>query len=107
MRALRWGLALVLPLATLGCVEEVELATPPDTGDLAVGQSRTVTLHFLRFDVTGFEQSLTLDDLRALPKKTLEETWLLDLDLGPFVQGALTKLLLMRLWRRRARAGRA
>lgn len=87
-------LAAALPLASVGCVEEVELATAPDTSALAVGQSRTVTLRFLRFDVTGFEQSLTLKDLQALPQKTLEETWLLDLDLGPFVHGALTEVLL-------------
>jgi DNA polymerase III psi subunit len=83
----------LVALALAGCVEEVTLAPPADTSPLAVGQSRDITLRFLRFDVQDFEQSLTLEQLRALPRRTLEETWLLDLDLEPFVNNALARVL--------------
>jgi hypothetical protein len=49
---------------------------------LAVGDTRTVQLQALRFDVTNFEKRLTRDDLLRLPRDVRERLWLLDLDLS-------------------------
>ncbi len=52
------------------------------TTTLAVGESRTIELRFLRFDVTNFQQTLTKKDILALPVDIRERLWLLDLDLA-------------------------
>jgi hypothetical protein len=49
---------------------------------MAVGERREVELRFLRFDVTNFEQTLTREDVLALPRRVQERLWLLDLDLS-------------------------
>ena len=88
--------ALAVPLACLlipGCMEVPE---PPSSGDepaaLAVDESRVIELRYSRFDVEGFEQRLSLDDLAALPRPVVDQIWLLDLDLFPLTQAALEKL---------------
>lgn len=85
---LGFGMAI---LVLGGCVPEVSLAPAPDTSELAVGESRDVTLRFLRLDVRDFKKTMDAADLRALPRKTLEETWLLDLEARPLVENALEK----------------
>ncbi|MCB9703815.1 MAG: acetyltransferase [Myxococcales bacterium] len=85
--------ALTLALAALGgCVDEVTVPAPEVPGELAPGQTRTIELRFLRFDVDGFQQVMTIDDVRALPKKTLDELWLLDFHLGETLDTVLAQL---------------
>lgn len=86
------GLGLLSLAATAGCIEPLTIEQEPQQPDLAVNETRRVELRYLRFDVEGFEQSLTLADLRALPQRTLDGVWLLDLELTPLVQNALTQL---------------
>jgi len=92
LRGLVWharhaACAASLPFAFAlgGCV--APLSEPPDANPdaLAVGESRTVELRFLRFDVSNFEQTLAREDILALPADVRDRLWLLDLDLrsGP------------------------
>lgn len=81
------GLCSVL----FGCSDPLVLQPPGDTREIKVGETRVVELRFLRLDVENFTRSLTLPDLRQLPRKTLEETWLFDLDARPFVENALAR----------------
>jgi hypothetical protein len=81
------GALLLLP----ACVEEVSVPAKEPLPALVVDESRTVELRFLRFDVVNAPQRLTMADLAALPRPLLESTWLLDLDLRPFVENALTQ----------------
>ncbi len=83
----RFVIALSCALGALasGCVDP--LPPPPDDHppELAVGESRQVELRYLRFDVENFAQTLTREDILALPADVQERLWLLDLDLrsGP------------------------
>ena len=87
------ALSLVgLSLGTSACIEPLSLEEDPPQPELQSGETRRIELRNLRFDVEGFEQVLTLDDLRALPNSTLDDLWLLDLELTPLVQNALTQL---------------
>ena len=88
--------ALAALLATLlvgsACVEELELPDPAPAPELEPGEQRSIELRYLRFDVEGFEERLSLADLEAIPQSTLDELWLLDLELTPLVENALTQL---------------
>ncbi|MFV8754694.1 acetyltransferase [Nannocystaceae bacterium ST9] len=79
-------------LFALGCVEALTVPDEQPAAEMAVGETRRIELRYLRFDVEGFEERLTLDELRALPNSTLDELWLLDLELTPLVQNALLQL---------------
>ncbi len=79
-------------LFSTSCIEELTVEPDPPAAEMAIGETRRVELRYLRFDVEGFEEHLTLEDLRALPNSTLEGVWLLDLELTPLVQNALTQL---------------
>jgi hypothetical protein len=94
-----WLAPLLLLLgctASLGgltaCIEPLTVDEPTPAPELAVQETRRIELRYLRFDVEGFEQRLTLEDLRALPQSTLDGVWLLDLELTPLVHNALTQL---------------
>lgn len=91
--ALAAGLALALGIlpGAGGCADTSAPPEAPVPDPLAVGESRTVELRSLRFEVTRFPQTLTLEDLRALPAETLDRLWLLDLDLAG---GSVTPRLL-------------
>lgn len=86
-------LALTLALGLAGCVQAV---TVPDdghaVGEVPVGDTRTVELRYLRLDVENFEQALDLATLRKLPRKTLDELWLVDFDMTDSVQIVLDEL---------------
>lgn len=86
------ALAAALVCGPTACVTEVTVNEAPHASDLGVGESRRVELRFLRFDVEDFKQTLTLEELRKLPRATLEETWLLDLDMTPIVLGSLEQI---------------
>ena len=79
-------------LGTSACIEPLSVEDDPPEPELASGETRRIELRSLRFDVEGFEQVLTLEDLRALPNSTLDDLWLLDLELTPLVHNALTQL---------------
>lgn len=84
------GLLALAP--SLGCVEELQVEEDLPEPALAVGETRRIELRYLRLDVEGFEERLTLEELRALPNSTVDQLWLLDLELTPLVQNALTQL---------------
>ncbi|MCU0687301.1 MAG: acetyltransferase [Polyangiaceae bacterium] len=86
-------LAAVLFVAVApACMEAVSVDEPAPAGELAVGQSRAVELEFLRFDAKKFAKTLTLEDLKEIPRSTLENTWLLDLDLTTLIKNSLLRL---------------
>lgn len=95
----RLGAALVAVLAVAGCgepeplvsVESAEAQAQP----LSVGETRTVVLRHTRFDVEGFVEEHTLEDLRGMPRRVLEDIWLLDLDVTPLTTNALEQLRAM------------
>ena len=64
-----------------GCMQDLELAEE-DRSALAVGESRSIELRYMRLDVRDFEQTLTRDDLLAMPTAVTGRMWLLDLDLS-------------------------
>jgi hypothetical protein len=86
------GLFIVSALLLAGCIEPLTVEPEQAEPELAVNETRRIELRYVRFDVEGFEQTLTLDDLRALPQTTLDNVWLLDLELTPLVQNALMQL---------------
>ncbi|WP_437762916.1 acetyltransferase [Sorangium sp. So ce281] len=88
-------LAAALSTALPGCVEAVTVEQAPPPPALGVRESRTVTLEFLRFDARGFAKTLTLDELKAIPRPTLEGIWLLDLDISTLIENALLKVMYM------------
>ena len=79
-------------LCLLGCLEPVTVADEATPVPMAAGETRTVELRFLAFEVQGYQQTLTLDDLRAVPKSLLDEVWLLDLPLQRFAENSLAQL---------------
>ena len=92
-RALRRAaLGALLPLALSGCFEAVELVQDVDKGEVQTGEAREVELRMLRLDVKDYRQTLSLADLKRLPKATLEELWLLDLEMLPLVTNTLLYL---------------
>ncbi len=98
-------------LARIGCSPALPLATvlaacsPPDplagageatpAAPLTPGETRTVELRHLRLDVKGFERTLTLDELRGLPRSVLTDIWVLDLPLEGLVENAMGQVLAM------------
>lgn len=87
-----WSLIGATLVADVACVEPLTLEPEQTPSEVAVGETRRVEIRYLRFDVEGFEESLSLADLQALPNTTLDGVWLLDLELTPLVQNALTQL---------------
>lgn len=94
-----WSLPLLTTLAApclmsagSGCADELVVQEELPQAELPVGETRRIELRALRFEVEGFEKTLGLDELRALPQTTLDGVWLLDLELSPLVQNALTQL---------------
>ena len=79
-------------LLTSACIDPLVVEEDPPQPELAVNETRHIELRYLRFDVEGFQQRLTLEDLRALPQTTLYGVWLLDLELTPLVHNALQQL---------------
>jgi hypothetical protein len=67
--------------AVSACLSDPTLA-PADRSELAVGESRSVTLRATRFDVARFEKRLTRSDMLKLPVALRQSMWLMDLDLS-------------------------
>ncbi len=83
---------LMTGMTGLACVPELAVDDAPGPGALPVGATTQVELRFLRLDVTNFEQTLDLTALRKLPRKTLDELWLLDFDMTDSVGLVLDEL---------------
>ena len=83
---------LGLGLGLGACVAPLAPPPPVDTRPLAVGETRPVDLRMLRLEVEGYEQSVGLEVLEALPRESLEEIWLLDLPLQGLVVNSLGAL---------------
>ena len=91
MKSMRSALALALLL--VACGEPAALV--PETSQavaLSVGETRTIQLRHTRFDVEGFVEEHTLEDLRRMPRRVLEDIWLLDIDVTPLTTNALEQL---------------
>ncbi|MEM6292074.1 MAG: acetyltransferase [Myxococcota bacterium] len=86
--------ALALAAALLAACAESPALVPEvsESVELAVGETRTIELRHTRFDVEGFVKENTLDDLRRMPRRVLEDIWLLDLDITPLTSNALEQL---------------
>jgi len=87
------GLVLLGAGLGAGCAEPEALV--PETSssvELAIGETRTVELRHTRFDVEGFVEEHTLEDLKQMPRRVLEDIWLLDLDVTPMTTNALEQL---------------
>ena len=90
---LRPCLPLALVLACAGaCVDEVALPPGQPPSEATIGQPQRVTLRFLRLDVKNYEQAVGLDALRQIPRKVLDDLWLLDFDLTDSVTIVLDQL---------------
>ncbi|WP_437778652.1 acetyltransferase [Sorangium sp. So ce1097] len=87
--------AAALSSALPACVDAVTVEQAPPPAALGVRESRTLTLEFLRFDARGFAKTLTLEELRAIPRPTLEGIWLLDLDISALIENALLRAMYM------------
>jgi len=79
-------------LALAACVPEIAVDSDEAGLEQFVSETRTVELRYLQFNVSGFEQTLTLADLKKLPRKTLDELWLLDYDMTQSVEIVLQNL---------------
>lgn len=71
---------LAIFVLTVGCGSDEEL--PGDPPEMQIGEKRTQTLRYLRFDVTNFTTTYTKEDLLELPTGIRESLWLFDLDLS-------------------------
>lgn len=90
------AVAVAVALGGGGCAEPDVLVNPPSMpSELGVGQRRTIELRFTRLDVEGTLKENTLEDLRAMPRRVLEDIWLLDLDITPLTANALAQLRAM------------
>lgn len=69
-----------------------EVGLPSEPGEIAVNETREVDLRYLRFDVKGFTETNTLEELRAMPRRVLQDVWLLDLDARPLLVNSLEAL---------------
>ncbi len=83
---------LVALLQPAACQEDIAFPTAEEPTSLVRGETREVDLRFMRFDVEGFEKPHSLDDIRRMPRRVLEDIWLLDLELGPLVENSLQQL---------------
>ncbi len=79
-------------LVAVGCIEPLSEPVEKTPRAMTMGESRTIDLRFLRLDVKGFRQTLTLADLREIPKATLDAVWLHDLPVQRFAENSLGQL---------------
>ncbi len=85
-------IAVLLAGSTLLACSDDSISTPTVPGELANGEAREVDLRYLRFDVEGFSKTNSLEVLRAMPRRVLQDVWLLDLDARPLMVNALEAL---------------
>lgn len=92
-RIIASALCLTLGVPTLSCSDDT-VSPPDDTppAALAPGQGRDVELRYLALEVQGFDNELTLDELRAMPRSILAGVWLADLDITQLMVNSLDQL---------------
>ncbi|MCA9654006.1 MAG: acetyltransferase [Myxococcales bacterium] len=85
-------LAPLCALALGSCGDEP--VSPPDDEPtpVAVGEDRDLELRYMRLDVEGFDNRLSLEDLRAMPRSILADVWLADLDVTQLLVNSLEQL---------------
>lgn len=84
---------LLIVAALLGACHEPEVTideTPEP--EVAVGEARVVELRYLRLDVEDFQKTNSLEQLRAMPRRVLEDIWVLDLDCTQLMINSLEQL---------------
>jgi hypothetical protein len=79
-------------MAVAACGESAIVVDDVAPEELAVGDSREVELRYLRLHVEGFTDEKTLDDLRGMPQRVLEDVWLLDLPVTNLFVNSLEKV---------------
>lgn len=85
--------ALGCLLVLAGCSEDtVPTGDDMPPAEIAVGETRTTELRYMRLDVEGFQNELTLEELRAMPRRILSDVWLADLDITQLMVNSLEKL---------------
>jgi hypothetical protein len=92
-RIISAALCLTLGVPTLSCSDDTA-KTPDDTppAALAPGQSGEVNLRYLALEVEGFDNELSLEELRAMPRAILAGVWLADLDITQLMVNSLDQL---------------
>ena len=88
----RRPLLVVCALSLAGCVEGLPAPAEDLTTEQFPGETRSVELRYLEFAVENYEQTLDINALRLLPRKTLDELWLLDYDMTESVEIVLQQL---------------
>ncbi|WAS98450.1 acetyltransferase [Nannocystis punicea] len=84
--------ALAALLGPAGCIDDIAVPAAEVPTEAAIGQPKRVVLRSLRFEVENFEQAITLEQMRKLPRKILDDLWLLDYDLTESVTVVLDEL---------------
>jgi hypothetical protein len=85
--------AVLLGVTLPACAEDSVVADfDAEASAVMPGETRSVELRFVRLDVEGFTNELTLEDLRAMPRRILEDVWLADLDATPLMVNSLESL---------------
>lgn len=79
-------------LALSACVPALAVDQADPGAEQFVDETRSVELRYLEFAVDDYEQTLTLADLKKLPRRTLDELWLLDYDMTESVEIVLQQL---------------
>ena len=90
----RWTLGLLLGLGSgAGCSEDSAIVFEEEQSEaMQVGEARVVDVRYLRLDIQGYEETHTLDDLRAMPRRVLEDIWLADLPVEGLFTNALEQI---------------
>ncbi len=85
----------LVTLCLMGACAESTSSDERTAKPMAVGETRGLSLNYLRFDVTNFEKTLDRNQLLDLPRDVRERLWLLDLDLsnGPNAPQLLDRTL--------------
>jgi hypothetical protein len=86
-------LCLGLAALPLSCSDD-PVQTPDDTPPAALtpGEGREVALRWLALDVQGFDNELSLEELRGMPRSILADVWLADLDITQLMVNSLDQL---------------
>jgi hypothetical protein len=87
------SLSLALAVLPLSCSDD-PVTQPDDTSPapLVTGESRELDLRYLALEVQGFDNELSLEELRAMPRSILADVWLADLDITPLMINSLEQL---------------
>lgn len=90
---LHLGLCLSLGVLPLSCSDDA-VPLPDDTPPAALtpGEAREIELRYLALEVEGFDNELTLEELRSMPRSILSDVWLTDLDITQLMVNSLDQL---------------